>query len=182
MASHMVLEGMVGRFVVLFLFCKVCVKGKPQTYLHKLFVSLPILFATLLPSGTDSQNLSFLFVFGFPGPKSSWIGNGQLILKHLIFNSFSLNHDHPQTHELNNGAGSHYETEAPLAAKRPLEQEEEEEANQQEAKRVREDGDGEQQQRGEDEDEVEHHGEQQQQQQQQQVVPSPQLPIHTGGD
>ena len=138
------------------------------------------------PSGIDSQKLSFLFCFGFPGPKSSWIGNGQLILKHLIFNSFSLNHDHPQTHELNNGAGSHYETEsspaeAPLAAKRPLEQEEEEEANQQEAKRVREDGDGEQQQRGEDEDEVEHHGEQQQQQQQQ-VVPSPQLPIHTGGD
>jgi len=91
-----------------------------------------------------------------------------------------------ETHELNNGAGSHYETEsspaeAPLAAKRPLEQEEEEAANQQEAK-VREDGDGEQQQRGEDEDEVEHHGEQQQQQQQQQVVPSPQLPIHTGGD
>jgi len=85
-----------------------------------------------------------------------------------------------EAHELNNGAGSHYETEAPLAAKRPLEQEEEE-ANQQEAKRVREDGDGEQQQRGEDEDEVEHHGEQQQQQQQQ-VVPSPQLPIHTGGD
>merc|ERR1719219_1985518 len=87
-----------------------------------------------------------------------------------------------ETHELNNGAGLHYETEsspaeAPLAAKRPLEQE----ANQQEAKRVREDGDGEQQQRGEDEDEVEHHGEQQQQQQQQ-VVPSPQLPIHTGGD
>jgi len=86
-----------------------------------------------------------------------------------------------ETHELNNGAGSHYEAaaEAPLASKRPLEQEEGEVAEQQqEAKRVREDDQGEQQQGGEDEEEVEHHGEKQQQQ----VVPSPQLPIHTGGD
>merc|ERR1719239_1395721 len=79
-----------------------------------------------------------------------------------------------ETHELNNGAGSHYETEspaaaeAPLASKRPLEEAEGEQQQQQQ-----------QQQGGEDEEEVEHHGEQQQQQQ---VVPSPQLPIHTGGD
>ena len=89
---------------------------------------------------------------------------------------------------MNNGAGSHYETEspaaeAPLASKRPLEQEGEEVAEQQEAKRVREDdqGEGEQQQQqqgGEEEEVEEHHGEKQQQQ----VVPSPQLPIHTGGD
>ena len=180
----MVLEGMVGRFVVFFFILQgLCIREAANIFTQIICFSSNFICH---PSGTDSQNLSFLFVFGFPGPKSSWIGNGQLILKlHLIFNSFSLNHDHPQTHELNNGAGSHYETEsspaeASLAAKRPLEQEEEEEANQQEAKRVREDGDGEQQQRGEDEDEVEHHGEQQQQQQQ--VVPSPQLPIHTGGD
>merc|ERR1712130_808017 len=94
-----------------------------------------------------------------------------------------------ETHELKNGAGSHYETESKPAAeasptsKRPLEQEDEEEAaeHQQEAKRVREDDQvvDQQQGGGEEEDEqVEHHGEKQQQQ----VVPSPQLPIHTGGD
>jgi len=90
-----------------------------------------------------------------------------------------------ETHELKNGAGSHYESEspaaeAPLASKRPLEQEEEEVAEQQEAKRVREDDQVEQQQQGgeDEEEQVEHRGEKQQQQ----VVPSPQLPIHTGGD
>jgi len=93
-----------------------------------------------------------------------------------------------ETHELKNGAGSHYETESkPLAeasptSKRPLEQEDEEEAaeHQQEAKRVREDDQVVEQQQGggeEEDEQVEHHGEKQQQ-----VVPSPQLPIHTGGD
>jgi hypothetical protein len=88
-----------------------------------------------------------------------------------------------ETHE--NGSGSHYETESPaaeppLASKRPLEQDKEEAAEQQEAKRVREDDQVEQQQQGgeDEEEQVEHHGEKQQQQ----VVPSPQLPIHTGGD
>merc|ERR1740123_1321556 len=87
-----------------------------------------------------------------------------------------------ETHELKNGAGSHYETESPAveatpASKRPLE--EEEAGEQQEAKRVREDDQVDQQQGGEEEEEqVEHHGEKPQQQ----VVPSPQLPIHTGGD
>ena len=118
------------------------------------------------------------------------LGLGLTAHPFIVYNSlaFPKQSHHLQTHELNNGAGSHYETEspaaaeAPLASKRPLEEAEGEEAGEQkEAKRVREDDDGEQQQQqgGEEEEEVEHHGEQQQQQQ---VVPSPQLPIHTGGD
>ena len=97
-----------------------------------------------------------------------------------------LNRAHPQNHEPHNGAGSHHESEpvpapepaagAPAPLKRPLEQEAEEEVEeQQEAKRVRES----EVQGGDHEQDQVHHGEQQQQQP---VVPSPQLPIHTGGD
>jgi len=90
-----------------------------------------------------------------------------------------------ENHEPHNGAGSHHESEpvptpepaaeAPAPLKRPLEQEAEEEVEeQQEAKRVRES----EVQGGDHEQDQVHHGEQQQQP----VVPSPQLPIHTGGD
>merc|ERR1712223_234897 len=91
-----------------------------------------------------------------------------------------------ENHEPHNGAGSHHESEpapapepaaeAPAPLKRPLEQEAEDEVEeQQEAKRVRES----EVQGGDHEQDQVHHGEQQQQQP---VVPSPQLPIHTGGD
>merc|ERR1712012_875407 len=88
-----------------------------------------------------------------------------------------------ENHEPHNGAGSHHENEpvpapepaaeAPAPLKRPLEQEAEEGVEeQQEAKRVRE---SEVQGGGDHEQDQVHHGEQQQP-----VVPSPQLPIHTG--
>ena len=128
--------------------------------------------------------------YGFKGPKHITyyfrVGISRFRVK-LCFNiTHVLNCAPPQNHEPHNGAGSHHESEpvpapepaaeAPAPLKRPLEQEAEEEVEeQQEAKRVRESevqGDGDHEQ-----DQV-HHGEQQQQP----VVPSPQLPIHTGGD
>ena len=132
--------------------------------------------------------LGFGKCYGFKGPKRIKCyfraGIRSRFRAKLCFSiTHVLNCAHPQNHEPHNGAGSHHESEpvptpepaaeAPAPLKRPLEQEEEVE-EQQEAKRVRES----EVQGGDHEQDQVHHGEQQQQP----VVPSPQLPIHTGGD